>query len=65
MKEFTALIFRKPGEDRTIISSPEGKDYSATNPSDGVNWYRTDKYDLITVDSPKPGQWKIKTEIAN
>ncbi len=64
IKEFTALIFRKPGEDRTIISSPEGKDYSATNPNDGVNWYRTDKYDLITVDSPKAGQWKIKTEIA-
>ncbi len=64
IKEFTALIFRKPGEDRTIISSPDGKDYSATNPNDGVNWYRTDKYDLITVDSPKAGQWKIKTEIA-
>ncbi len=64
IKEFTALIFRKPGEEQTIISSPEGKDYSATNPNDGVNWYRTDKYDLITVDSPKAGQWKIKTEIA-
>lgn len=64
IKEFTALIFRKPGEDRTVMSSPEGKDYSATNPNDGVNWYRTDKYDLITVDSPKPGQWKIKTDIA-
>jgi uncharacterized protein (TIGR03503 family) len=64
IKEFTALIFRKPGEERTIISSPDGKDYSSTNPNDGVNWYRTDKYDLITVDVPKAGQWKIKTEIA-
>ncbi len=64
IKEFTALIFRKPGEDRSIISSPDGKDYSATNPKDGVNWYRTDKYDLITVDAPKVGQWKIKTDIA-
>ncbi len=64
IKEFTALIFRKPGEDRTIIESPEGKQYSATNPADGINWYRTDAYDLITADVPKPGQWKIKTEIA-
>jgi len=64
IKEFTALIFRKPGEERTIISSPEGKDYSATNPKDGINWYRTDKYDLITADSPKVGHWKIKTDIA-
>jgi uncharacterized protein (TIGR03503 family) len=64
IKEFTALIFRKPGEDRTVIASPEGKEYSATNPGDGINWYRTDKYDLITADLPKAGQWKIKTEIA-
>ena len=64
IKEFTALIFRKPGEDRSILLSPEAKEYSATNPNDGVNWYRTDKYDLITVTAPKPGQWKIKTDIA-
>ena len=64
IKEFTALIFRKPGEDKTVLESPEGKQYSATNPVDGINWYRTDTYDLITADSPKTGQWKIKTEIA-
>lgn len=63
VKEFTALIFRKPGVERSIILSPEGKEYSATNPQDGINWYRTDKYDLITADTPKAGQWKIKTEI--
>lgn len=64
IKEFTALIFRKPGEDKTIIVAPDGKEYFATNPNESVNWYRTDKYDLITVDAPKPGQWKIKTDIA-
>ncbi|RYY03192.1 MAG: VWA domain-containing protein [Gammaproteobacteria bacterium] len=64
IKEFTALIFRKPGEDKTLIISPEGKEYSGTNPAEGINWYRTDTYDLITADSPKAGQWKIKTDIA-
>jgi len=64
IKEFTALIFRKPGEDRTVIASPDGKEYSATNPKDGINWYRTAAYDLITADQPTAGQWKIKTEIA-
>ena len=64
IKEFTALIFRKPGEDRTILLSPEAREYSSTSPNEGVNWYRTDKYDLITVTAPKPGQWKIKTDIA-
>lgn len=64
VKEFTALIFRNVGVDKTIISAPDGKDYHAANSSDGISWYRTDKYDLVTVANPKTGQWKIKTEIA-
>lgn len=63
IKEFTALIFRKEGVKNSIIVSPEGKEYSATSPQDGINWYRTDKYDLITADAPKVGKWQIKTEI--
>ncbi len=63
VKEFTALIFRKPGVEKTVILAPDGQEYSATNPQDGINWYRTDKYDLITADAPKAGEWKIKTEI--
>lgn len=64
IKEFTALIFRKPDNDRTVIAAPDDKEYSATTPADGINWYHTDKYDLITADAPKTGQWQIKTEIA-
>lgn len=64
IKEFTALIFRKPGEEKTIIENPEGKGYNSTNPAEGINWYRTDSYDLITVQAPKAGKWRIKTEIA-
>lgn len=64
IKEFTALIFRKPGEDKTVIENPDGKAFVSTSPADGVNWYRTDIYDLITVDAPKAGKWRIKTEIA-
>ena len=63
VKEFTALIFRKPGVEKTVILAPDGKEYSATNPQEGINWYRTSQYDLITADTPKAGQWKIKTEI--
>lgn len=64
IKEFTALIFRKPGNDKTVLLSPDGKEFSDTSAGDKINWYRTDKYDLITATEPKAGQWKIKTEIA-
>ncbi len=64
IKEFTALIFRRAEVPATVIIAPDGKEYSTTDPKNNVNWYRTDKYDLITVQQPLAGQWKVKTEMA-
>lgn len=64
IKEFTALIFRNAEVPATVIIAPDGHEYSGTDPQRSVNWYRTDKYDLITVQQPLAGQWKIKTEMA-
>lgn len=64
IQEFTALIFRRAEVPATIIVAPDGKEYSDTDPQNNVNWYRTSKYDLITVQQPVPGQWKVKTDMA-
>lgn len=64
IQEFTALIFRRAEVPATIIVAPDGKEYRGTDPKSNVNWYRTGKYDLITVQQPQPGQWKIKTDMA-
>lgn len=64
IEEFTALIFRGAEVPATIIAAPDGKEYSATDPTNNVNWYRTDKYDLITVQQPAAGQWQVKTAMA-
>ncbi len=64
IQEFTALIFRRAEVPATIIIAPDGQEFSGTDPKHNVNWYRTDKYDLITVQSPQAGQWKVKTEMA-
>lgn len=64
IQEFTALIFRRAEVPASVIIAPDGKEYSATDPANNVNWYRTDKYDLITVQQPVAGQWKVKTEMA-
>lgn len=64
IQEFTALIFRKAAVPATVIIAPDGKEYGATDPQNNVNWYKTDKYDLITVQQPQAGQWKVKTEMA-
>lgn len=64
IQEFTALIFRRAEVPATIIIAPDGKEFSNTDPKNNVNWYRTDKYDLITVQHPQAGQWKVKTDMA-
>ena len=64
IKEFTALIFRRADVPATILVAPDGKVFSATDPKKSVNWYRTEKYDLITVQQPQAGQWKVKTDMA-
>lgn len=64
IQEFTALIFRRAEVPATIIVTPDGKEFSTTDPKNNVNWYRTDKYDLITVQHPQAGQWQVKTEMA-
>ncbi len=64
IQEFTALIFRRAEVPASVIIAPDGKEYSTTDPTSNVNWYRTDKYDLITVQQPVAGQWKVKTEMA-
>lgn len=64
IKEFTALIFRKAEVPATIIIAPDGSEYSDTDPAHNVNWYKTAAYDLITVQQPQAGQWRVKTDMA-
>jgi uncharacterized protein (TIGR03503 family) len=64
VQEFTALIFRQSVADSTRITDPTGKVYSTTDPQNNVNWYRAANYDLITVQSPLTGQWKVTTPMA-
>lgn len=64
VQEFTALIFRKSVDDKTQIQDPSGKTYDSTDPKSNVNWYRAKNYDLITVQSPVAGQWKVTTPMA-
>lgn len=64
VKEFTALIFRKDDLEKTVIADPNGKTYESTDPQNNVNWYRTKNYDLITVELPPSGKWKVITPMA-
>ncbi|MGH1486602.1 MAG: VWA domain-containing protein [Cellvibrionaceae bacterium] len=63
IEEFTALIFRKPGSPETRLLTPDQKEYSQSTVDPNLNWYRTDKYDLITIKRPLEGEWRVLAEL--
>jgi len=60
INEFTALIFRDRGAMPTALVDPSGRRIDADNLTTGARWYAGSDYDLITVDSPADGRWKIE-----
>ncbi|MFT5117140.1 MAG: hypothetical protein ACI9NY_000668 [Kiritimatiellia bacterium] len=63
IEEFTALIFRKPNAKDTQIISPDKQTYTKDANDPHVNWYHTDKYDLITISQPFEGEWKVSADL--
>ena len=64
VEEFTALIFRADPSAETVIVEPTGKKFSAKDHADYVRWFNQGDYDLITVQRPLEGEWKLESELA-
>lgn len=63
VNEFTALIFRKPGSPVTKLIDPRGKKYSYKRSGKRINWFNDKRYDLITVQAPRSGTWKLEADV--
>jgi uncharacterized protein (TIGR03503 family) len=63
VEEFTALIFTQNGSAPTRLLSPEGEEYTFAEEDPYLKWYRSDKYDLITVEKPIEGEWQVLAEL--
>lgn len=63
VEEFTALIFTQAGSAPTRLVSPEEKEYSFEEEDPYLRWYRSDKYDLITVEKPIEGEWRVLADL--
>lgn len=63
IEEFTALVFRKKGSNPTQLVSPSGKRYSQIRGADNARWFSESVYDLVTLDKPEAGTWKIEADL--
>ena len=62
IEEFTALIFRSSDEPTQLVS-PDQSRYQFDKEDRDVNWYKTDRYDLITVKQPLEGEWQVLADL--
>lgn len=64
VRDFTALIFRAPGDTQpAAIISPTGKRYVYKQHPSSIVWHTEKNYDLVTVSSPEPGQWSLDATV--
>ncbi len=64
VEEFTALIFRQGNELETELVGPDDTIYRQSDKNADANWYHTDTYDLITVQQPLEGEWRVRGDMA-
>lgn len=60
--EMTLLVFNK-NDKQTRLIDPDGNIDTFEQHSTLVNWLNDQGYDLITIDKPKPGKWKLDAAI--
>ena len=59
VRQFTAVVFRKKGFGSTQLDDPEMMDFGRSSERDGVSWHREKKYDIVTVNKPMEGEWRL------
>jgi len=59
VRQFTAVVFRKKGFGSTQLDDPEKMDFGRSSERDGVSWHREKKYDIVTVNKPMEGEWRL------
>ncbi|MBL4761218.1 MAG: VWA domain-containing protein [Gammaproteobacteria bacterium] len=59
VEEATVLLFRKDDGRPTRLTDPDGNSWQAGKLPRNIKWYADEKFDLITVTKPIPGDWVI------
>lgn len=63
ISELTLLIFRKEGAQDASITLPSGEVLSRKKHPKTVTWRHETRYDLVTVQKPVRGSWKVNAEL--
>ncbi|MCP3674777.1 MAG: VWA domain-containing protein [Gammaproteobacteria bacterium] len=63
IEEFSVLIFKNKDSKPTLLEQPDGENYDAGSDSARITWFESAVYDLITVNMPMVGEWRVHAEM--
>lgn len=61
--EATLVITKKSGTKTTLLD-PAKKSYSPANRGSNIKWFESQVFDMITIQNPAQGRWKVKLSTA-
>ncbi|MCC6302473.1 MAG: VWA domain-containing protein [Gammaproteobacteria bacterium] len=63
IEELTLLVFRADGAPATTLTTPDGVTFGAMRLPPNVRWHNEARYDLVTVEKPATGAWRVNADI--
>ncbi len=63
VEELTMLVFRRHPNAPTVVVLPDGSSLEPTSKREGLRWHREGQYDLVTLEKPVPGDWKLQADM--
>jgi len=63
IEEFTLLVFKNKDSKPTVLEQPDGENYDGSADSERITWFETADYDLVTINSPMAGEWRLYADV--
>ena len=63
VQQLTLVIFTQPDEPAAKLVLPDGSTLGQANASATVRWHHEQHYELVTIDHPAPGGWRIDAHV--
>lgn len=63
VEEMTLLVFREKDSEPTRLIEPTTATLDKNSDKQGLRWFSTNAYDLITIENPQPGDWQVDAAI--
>ncbi|CBL46947.1 Hypothetical protein HDN1F_33640 [gamma proteobacterium HdN1] len=61
--EFTVLAYHRAGSASARLVAPSGKSVSYDQKDASVHWFSDPRFDLVTVQNPEKGQWRVEGDL--